>query len=75
MCVGALFSLDPGNSQEKSTEARRSFHRTLLGALIQYLINSLSRSLESRDLSYSRGRAASILRAVAKGSADTWRRS
>lgn len=41
----------------------RALH--LLGALIQYLINLILS--QSRDLAYSRGRAASILRAVAKG--------
>lgn len=73
LLTGGYF-YDPGNSQE--THHRRDTETLLLGALIQYLINSILP--QSRDLAYSRGRAASILRAVAKGGGgggDTWRLS
>lgn len=68
LLTGGYFC-DPGNSQEsrhhRHTASRRARALHLLGALIQYLINSILS--QSRDLAYSRGRAASILRAVAKG--------
>lgn len=60
LLTGGYFC-DPGNSQESRRRRRGAFRRALhlLGALIQYLINSILS--QPRDLVYSRGRAASIL--------------
>lgn len=72
---GRLFLRSRKFAGESPPPAQRASRRALhlLGALIQYLINSILS--QSRDLAYSRGRAASILRAVASGGDDTWRPS
>ncbi|KAG7204335.1 hypothetical protein KM043_002153 [Ampulex compressa] len=60
---GNLQRLPSGFDDSGGVGAARARTSHLLGALIQYLINSI---LEHRVLRRSRGRAACILRAVAK---------